>query len=129
MVLPFHLPDLAVEFDSCYVPTLTISKLKFISWMKCNAIYPQAQNYLYTEFPTNFVWDNKIRDWRPRRRTYTRGSVLAQCPDGLNEIYYLCEMLHVIRGPCSYKDLMTVNDVVYQTFRDAYMAFVFDYNH
>ncbi|KAL0802622.1 hypothetical protein Bca101_057798 [Brassica carinata] len=49
--------------------------------------------------------------------------------DGLNEIYYLREMLHVIRGPCSYKDLMTVNGVVYQTFIDAYMAFIFYYNH
>ncbi|KAL0876076.1 hypothetical protein Bca101_025781 [Brassica carinata] len=49
--------------------------------------------------------------------------------DCLGELYYLREMLHVIRGLCSYADLMTVNGVVYQTFRDAYMAFKFDYNH
>ncbi|KAF2563218.1 hypothetical protein F2Q70_00017794 [Brassica cretica] len=65
-------PDSQMEFVSSGVPTMTLSKLKFISGMKCNAIYPDAQGYLYAEFRAAFVWDNKIHDWRPRPRTYTR---------------------------------------------------------
>ncbi|KAF3537297.1 hypothetical protein F2Q69_00023649 [Brassica cretica] len=64
-------PDSQMEFVSSGVPTMTLSKLKFISGMKCNAIYPDARGYLYAEFRAAFVWDNKIHDWRPRPRTYT----------------------------------------------------------
>ncbi|KAL0668901.1 hypothetical protein Bca4012_031605 [Brassica carinata] len=127
MVLPFHLPDIPIQFGSSDVPPLILSDLKFLTWMKCNAIYPDAQRYLYPD-AQRYLYP-KIRDWRPRRKTSTHGSVIPKCPDGLSELYYLHEMLHVTRGPCSYADLMTVNGFVYYTFKDAYMAFIFDNNH
>lgn len=65
MLLPFHLPDVSIEFGTSDISQLTLFKLKFMSWMKCNAIYPDSQCYPYAEFPTSFVWDKKIRDWRP----------------------------------------------------------------
>lgn len=129
MVLPFHLPDLLIEFGSSVVTQLTLSKLQFMSWMKCNTIYPDAQRYFNAEFSTSFFLDKKIHDWRLRGMTFTRGFVIAKCPYGFCEIYYLHEILHIIRGPCSYVDFMAVNDFVYHIFKDTYMAFVFDDNH
>lgn len=60
MVLPFHLPDIPIEFGFSDVTTLTLSKLKFSTWMKCNSIYPVAKRYLYSEYPTAFVWDYRF---------------------------------------------------------------------
>ena len=95
-----------------------------------SVIFIQMHSVIFIQkLPATFVWDHKIRDWRPRRKTSTHGSVIPKCPDGLSELYYLHEMLHVTRGPCSYADLMTVNGFVYYTFKDAYMAFIFDNNH
>lgn len=129
MVFPFHLPNIPIEFGFSDVTTLTLSKLKFLTCMKCNSIYPDAKRYHYSEYPINFVWGYKIRNWRPRHRASICRFLIAKCPENYGELYYLHEMLYVIRGPCSYIDLMTFNGFVYHTFKDVYMAFVFDKNH
>ena len=40
---------------------------KLTAYFKANAQYPEAQNLLYQDFPSKFVWIDKKRDWRPRQ--------------------------------------------------------------
>lgn len=129
MVLPFQLSDLPNEFECDKLLPLSVVDLKFLSWIKCNTIYPQAKRYLYVKFSTGFVWDRMIKDWRPRRRIFLRPSVITKCHDHLSELYYLHKILHIIRGPCSYVDLLIVNGFVHYTFKNCYTAFDVDNNH
>ena len=44
-------------------------------------------------------------------------TLLAPC-----ENFYLCLLLTIVRGPTSFEDLRTVNNVLHDTFKSAYVA-------
>ena len=45
--------------------------------------------------------------------------IVVYHPPGSGEIYYLRLLLNFVRGPTCYKEIRTVDGVVYPTFRDA----------
>nr|XP_009796607.1 PREDICTED: uncharacterized protein LOC104243152 isoform X3 [Nicotiana sylvestris] len=60
----------------------------------------------------------KEKMWTPRKQRYAIGRVVT-CHPTEGERYYLRMLLMNIRGPKSYKDLLTVNGERYSTFRES----------
>ncbi|KAI5422461.1 hypothetical protein KIW84_045778 [Lathyrus oleraceus] len=102
----------------------SVTESMFTSWFEANCKYPEAQNLTYSKFVSKFVYVKKKREWKPRQKGYTIGR-LIWVPPTTGELYYLRLMLTHVKGPHSYNDIKTVNNVKYDTFRDACFAMGF----
>ena len=92
-----------------------------MAWMDANKKYPEAKDLKYSEFPAKFTWKPKYRIWTPRKRGFSIGR-LHFVPPGTGELYYMRLLLNFTLGPQSFADIRTVNEVTFQTFRDACYA-------
>jgi len=123
----FHLPkEQAVYFkDDDVIDDImgkaTVSELMFIGWMECNKKYAEARELTYAQFVSKFVYVKKDRCWKPRKMGNTIGR-LIWVPPSTGEVFYLRRMLTHVRGPTSYIDIRTINNVIYSTFREACLA-------
>ncbi|KAI5404812.1 hypothetical protein KIW84_051829 [Lathyrus oleraceus] len=102
----------------------SVTESMFTSWFEANCKYPEAQNLTYSKFVSKFVYVKKKREWKPRKKGYTIGR-LIWVPPTTGELYYLRLMLTHVKGSRSYNDIKTVNNVKYDTFRDACFAMGF----
>jgi len=82
-----------------------------------------CREFLYQEFPTHMVWNQRQRRWNPRKRGIgnTIGRMYFIGPSG-GERFYLCMLLTVVKGPTSFEDLRTHEGVVHPTFKSACIA-------
>ncbi|CAJ2653406.1 unnamed protein product [Trifolium pratense] len=94
---------------------------KFIAWMEANKKYPEARQLTYGEFPTRFVWNKDERRWKPRKRGFSIGR-LHFAPPGSGQRFYLRTILNYVKGPTSFADIRTVNNVTYDNYKDACSA-------
>ncbi|KAL8134222.1 hypothetical protein AgCh_009322 [Apium graveolens] len=46
----------------------TSKKIKLEAWFVANSEFPQAQNFTYSDFPTQFTWIKKTAKWKLRQR-------------------------------------------------------------
>ncbi|XP_072060277.1 uncharacterized protein [Arachis hypogaea] len=93
----------------------------FIAWFRANRKYNEARQLTYTDFPRKFVWKSQLRVWEPRKA----GTVIGRLffvPPSSGELYYLRMLLNIVRGPRSFKDLRTYNNIIYSSYRDACYA-------
>ncbi|XP_074300018.1 ATP-dependent DNA helicase PIF1-like [Silene latifolia] len=130
--LQFHLPgEQSVFFNDEdpideVVGKSSMGVSKFLSWMKINSSDKEelqiAKELLYCQFPTKFVWHKGKREWCLRERNFKIGR-LQHVPPTCGELYYMRMMLNHVKGPKSYEDIRTVNDVPYPTYREACYAF------
>ncbi|KAL4600853.1 hypothetical protein ACB092_11G229700 [Castanea dentata] len=103
------------------VNKLDIGKSKFTVWMKANALYEEARELTYSEFPTKWVWHKKDKEWKLRKYGRCIGRIYyAHLASG--EWFYLWMLLNVIKGPRSFEEMRTINNVVYPTFRSTCYA-------
>jgi len=102
----------------------SVTESMFTSWLQCNAEYSEARTLTYANFVSKFVYVKAKRTWKPRKRGYTIGR-LMWVPPSTGEVYYLRMMLTKVKGPTSYEALKTVNNVLYDSFRDACFAIGF----
>ncbi|XP_050878203.1 uncharacterized protein LOC127082025 [Lathyrus oleraceus] len=102
----------------------SVTESMFTSWFEANCKYPEAQNLTYSKFVSKFVYVKKKREWKPRQKGYTIGR-LIWVPPTTGELYYLRLMFTHVKGPRSYNDIKIVNNVKYDTFRDACFAMGF----
>ncbi|KAK7315487.1 hypothetical protein VNO77_34037 [Canavalia gladiata] len=122
--LSFHLPDQHVVVfqdddtldDIANRPSSITTK--FLAWMEANKKYDEGRTLTYAEFPTKFVWKQFDHEWTIRKRGFSIGR-LYFVPPGSGELYYLRLVLNRARGVQSYRDIRTVNDITYATFKDA----------
>ncbi|XP_019157027.1 PREDICTED: uncharacterized protein LOC109153628 [Ipomoea nil] len=125
--LSFHLPDCQsiVFADDENIDNVlgreTVGQSMFKGWFEANKKYEDARSLTYIEMPNKFVWKRDIREWHPRKKGFSIGRIFF-VPPGSGEIYYLRCLLNIVRGPTSFKDIMTFNGVEYMTFRDACYA-------
>ncbi|RZC03256.1 hypothetical protein D0Y65_018084 [Glycine soja] len=68
--------------------------------------------------------DDKKRCWHLRKKGYTIGRLLW-VPPITGELFYLRMMITVCKGPTSFEDLRTVDNVQYPTYREACFAMGF----
>jgi len=93
----------------------------FLAWMKANEKYHEARTLTYNEFPLKFVWKATDREWTPRKFGYSVGRVHF-APPGSGEKFYLRTLLNYVKGPTSFVDIKTVDNVTYNNFKDACFA-------
>ncbi|XP_057426381.1 uncharacterized protein LOC130719785 [Lotus japonicus] len=89
--------------------------------MEANSKYPEGRGLKYAEFPASFVYDKKEKKWSPRKQGFSIGRINF-VPPGCGELYYLRMLLNVQRGCTSFEDLRSVDNRVYDTFREACIA-------
>lgn len=91
---------------------------KFLAWMEANKKYPEARSLTYSQFPTKFVWKEADQEWAPRKRGISIGRVYYDLPSS-GERFYLRTLLNYVPGATSFDDLKTIDNVKYDSFKDA----------
>jgi hypothetical protein len=76
----------------------------------------------YSNFPSKWVWQNKDKEWTLRKKGRCVGSIFYSHPAS-SERFYLRMLLNIIKGPQSFEEIKTVNNVVYPTFKLACYVF------
>ncbi|XP_020962284.1 uncharacterized protein LOC107606362 isoform X4 [Arachis ipaensis] len=99
----------------------SVKESMFLGWFQANKDYTEARTLTYAELPTKFVWKAKERVWLPRKTHFVIGRIFY-VPLGSGERYYLRLLLNFVKGPTSFEDIRTIDDVVYATFKDACYA-------
>lgn len=91
------------------------------AWFKLNKLIEHANQFLYTEIPHCYVYNEKNHEWTPRQR----GDCIVRLPrihPRCTELFHLRILLLNIRGATSFDDLKTVNNKTYKTFTQAAVA-------
>ncbi|GBM18997.1 hypothetical protein AVEN_1609-1 [Araneus ventricosus] len=123
MRLPVHLPNQKrVTFkDGHKEEALEAARSRqtmIESWFQLNQSDPDAQTLLNTDIPYNYVCDRN--NWKRRKRG---GNKIVARMYVLNvkdaERFYLRMLLLHIPGAASFKFLRTVDNVIYDTFKQA----------
>ncbi|XP_010480980.1 PREDICTED: uncharacterized protein LOC104759795 [Camelina sativa] len=128
--LLFHLPgqELAIYNQDDPIEDVlhrtTNRTSKFLGWMECNKIYPQAKKLTYAEFPSKFVWNKREKLLKPRSEKWKIFAIgrITYVPPYVGQAYYLRVLLNKISGPTSFDYLKTVNGVLYNDFQEACYA-------
>ncbi|OMP14190.1 DNA helicase PIF1, ATP-dependent [Corchorus olitorius] len=95
-----------------------VEKTMFTEWMQANKQFAKARNLTYAEFPTKFVWKQEKKMWQIRKFGRCIGRLYYAHPTS-GERYYLRMLLNIVRGPTCYEDIITVDGVLYPTFKEA----------
>ena len=90
----------------------------FTSWLQFNSEYSEAKTLAYANFVSKFVYVKANHTCKPRKRGFTIGR-LMWVPPTKREVYYLRMMLTKVKWPTSYEDIKTINNVLYQSFKEA----------
>ncbi|XP_074323822.1 uncharacterized protein LOC141660731 [Apium graveolens] len=122
--LPIHLPSQKyLNFQSSanlenVCNNATSKKSKLEAWFVANSEFPQARNFTYSDFPTQFTWIKKTAKWKLRQR----GDVverLAKVHATTGELLYLRILLLRCKGALSFSQLRTIDGTTYDTFKEA----------
>uniref|UniRef100_A0A2N9FJU1 ATP-dependent DNA helicase n=1 Tax=Fagus sylvatica TaxID=28930 RepID=A0A2N9FJU1_FAGSY len=89
--------------------------------MKTNEAFEDAREITYADFPTKWVWHNNVKQWQRRKSGNCIGRVYYAHPSS-GEKFYLRMLLNIIKGPRNFKEIRTVNNVTYPTYKDACYA-------
>ena len=107
-----------IEYLDNVIGRPDIKKSKFTEWMKANELYEEARELTYSEFPTKWVWHKKDKEWRLRKSGRCIGRIYYAHPAS-GECFYLQMLLNVVKRARSFKEIRTINNVVYSDFRSA----------
>ena len=122
MQLPIHLPGEQLIY---YKPGEDASKLheqsrktKLTAWFNLNCTSEVARSLLYTEIQEHFTWNSSLKIWQPRRNVKKIIERMINVAPKAQEFFYLRILLPRLRGPSSFKDLLSIIGVMYRTFRE-----------
>ncbi|MCH79500.1 ATP-dependent DNA helicase PIF1 [Trifolium medium] len=90
----------------------------FLAWFEANRRYSAGRCLTYIQFPSKFVYDSDNRRWYPRKQGESIGR-LSFIPPSNRELYYMRLLLNVQVGCKSFEDIRTVDNHVYDTYREA----------
>ncbi|XP_018574798.1 uncharacterized protein LOC108913690, partial [Anoplophora glabripennis] len=90
------------------------------AWFLLNQNDPDARQYLYTDIPYHYVWNNRTKRWTRRQRGANKIVTRMYSVSIRNqELYYLRLLLLHVPGASSYEELRALNGVIYDTFKEA----------
>ncbi|XP_048622775.1 uncharacterized protein LOC106427373 [Brassica napus] len=93
-----------------------IEKTIFTEWMVLCRRSEFARTLTYVQIPEYFVWNNTTKVWSERKKGKTIGRIMVVHPS-VEDRYYLRILINKIKGPRSYDELKTFNDVKYSDFK------------
>lgn len=125
--LPVHLEDQQLVYFNPdddidhVVERAAVKETALTAWFKLNQTNPEARNTTYQDAPKNWVLDKKKMLWKPQQRGYAIGRMSFASPSS-GECFYLQLLLTVVPGPMSFHHIHTVNNIEYNTFKEACIA-------
>ncbi|GJU23409.1 DNA helicase PIF1, ATP-dependent [Tanacetum coccineum] len=128
MQLSFHLPNQnAITLrDSENLPILLqregIDVIMFIDWFELNKHDPAARTLTYADIPKHYLWHDQTKLWKPKKQRKCIGRIFYSSPAS-GERYYLRMLLNVVRGITDFEKLITVNNRLCATFKEACFAY------
>jgi len=88
------------------------SKTMFTQFFALNEIDPQSRTFLYREIPQHYCWNNRQKEWYLRRSNKkVIGQIYIVSPSKVDK-FFLRILLSHIRGPTSWKYLLSPNEHV-----------------
>ncbi|XP_013617698.1 PREDICTED: uncharacterized protein LOC106324244 [Brassica oleracea var. oleracea] len=93
-----------------------IEKTMFTEWMVLCRRSAFARTLTYVQIPQYFVWNNSAKVWTERKKGKSIGRVVAVHPSA-GDRYYLRVLINKIKGPKSYDELKTYNNVKHPDFK------------
>ena len=98
-----------------------IKDTKFTEWMKTNEAFEDARELTYAEFPTKWAWHQNVKQWKQIKGRKCIGRVYNAHPSS-GDRFYLRMLLNIVKGPRNFKEIMTVKNITYPTYKDACYA-------
>ena len=121
IILTIHLPgQQLIYYDEARPVDLSVAPItKLTKFFDLCSTTASASNLIYTDVPTNYVWDSKLNKWSARKRTAKLGQLgrISIISPRAGELFYLRLLLCYRKCPKSFLDLRTVNSAVYETFK------------
>ncbi len=108
--LQYHLPNQQmVLFDDDddvqeVAARSTISRRMLIEWFKTNQESEATRSLMFNQFPQQWVWNWKLKQWTMRKRGFAIGHMYYAHPTS-GERYYLRMLLNCVKGATSYEHL------------------------
>jgi len=99
------------------------NRTSLTAWFDLNTRDENARQYLYPDVPYHYVFHQRDKTWRPRRRD--SGKILSRMYSAIvtqGERYFLRVLLLHVPGATSFEDLRTFEDVLHPTFRETCLA-------
>ena len=96
-------------------------KTMLTAFFELNRTDPTAREYTYQQMPHYFVWDRQNKQWKHRQRGSTIGRLYFVSPTA-GERFYLRTLLITVKGPTSWQNLRTFEDVEHPTFHATCLA-------
>ncbi|CAN6855196.1 unnamed protein product, partial [Brassica oleracea] len=93
----------------------------FTEWMVLCRRSAFARILTYVQILEYFVWNNNTKVWSKRKKGKAIGRIVAVHPSA-GDRYYLTILINRIKGPRSYDELKTFNDVKYHDFKSVCYA-------
>ena len=93
-------------------------KMTLTEWFVTNQTYLEANDLLYIEFPTKWVFNKITRCWMHCQNGNSIGQMYNIVPT-TGDLYYLCMLLTIYKGSMSFDELCTFNGHLYPTFKEA----------
>ncbi|XP_056845361.1 uncharacterized protein LOC108807528 [Raphanus sativus] len=93
-----------------------IEKTMFTEWMVLCQRSAFARTLTYVQIPEYFVWNNSNKVWTERKKGKTIGRIVNVHPTS-GDRYFLRILINKIKGPRSYDELKTYNNVKYPDFK------------
>jgi DNA replication protein DnaC len=127
MSLQVHLPGQHFVVFNPNEPPETVyaraeeEKTMLTEFFEINKTDPCAREYTYQELPLHFVWDRSNKIWKRRQRGSIIGRLNFVSPTA-GERFYLRTLLTTVKGPTSWQDLRTFDNVEHLTFHAACLA-------
>ncbi|CAN1127860.1 ATP-dependent DNA helicase PIF1 [Linum perenne] len=90
-------------------------------WFVLNQRDPSARKYTYDQIPNAYVWSTQLDDWSPRKQGFAVGRI-PSVPAASGDIFYLRMLLGKISGALNFKDLRTLNEIVYDNYQPTCQA-------
>ncbi|KAK8918884.1 hypothetical protein KSP39_PZI021564 [Platanthera zijinensis] len=107
------------ELYNAVVPNERNSRTMLTVFFHVYATEQQRHKYLYTEFPKHYTWNLTSKTWIIRRRRHKVIGRMYSVYPSEGERFYLRILLNHIRGPRSFEDLLTVDNITYSTFKES----------
>ncbi|CAN1130266.1 hypothetical protein LINPERPRIM_LOCUS13112 [Linum perenne] len=93
-----------------------ITNTMLTQWFVLNQRDPSARKYTYDQIPNAYVWSTQLDDWSPCKQGFVVGRI-PSVPAASGDIFYLRMLLGKISGALNFKDLRTLNRIVYDNYQ------------
>jgi hypothetical protein len=88
-----------------------------MKWFKTNQESKATQSLTFNQFPQQWVWNRKLKQWTMCKRGFAIGC-MYYAHSTLGECYYLRMLLNCVKSATSYEHLRTMDGIEHDTFKD-----------